>query len=160
MSFSTADLYDANEGKVHIALPIFQSYGLKKKFSGQIYTVKCFEDNTPVGEVLRNENGKGKVLVIDGGGSLRCALVGDLIATAAIKNEWEGIIVFGCIRDSVAINEMEIGIKALNTNPTRSVKKYPGLRNEIVDFASVFFNPNEFVYSDVDGILVSETALF
>ena len=158
--FSTADLYDANEGKVHIALPLFQSYGLKKKFSGQIYTVKCFEDNTPVGEVLRNDNGKGKVLVIDGGGSLRCALVGDLIATAAIKNEWEGIIVFGCIRDSVAINEMEIGIKALNTNPTRSVKKYPGLRNEIVDFASVFFNPNEFVYSDEDGILISETALF
>lgn len=160
MSFSTADLYDANEGKVHIALPLFQSYGLKKKFSGQIYTVKCFEDNTPVGEVLRNENGKGKVLVIDGGGSLRCALVGDLIAAAAIKNEWEGIIVFGCIRDSVAINEMEIGIKALNTNPTRSVKKFPGLRNETVDFASVFFNPDEFVYSDEDGILVSETALF
>jgi regulator of ribonuclease activity A len=159
MSFSTADLYDANEGKVHVALPLFQSYGLKKKFSGQIYTVKCFEDNTPVGEVLRNENGKGKVLVIDGGGSLRCALVGDLIATAAIKNEWEGIIVFGCIRDSAVINDMPIGIKALNTNPTKSVKKYPGLRNEVVDFANVFYYPNEFVYSDEDGILISKTAL-
>lgn len=159
MSFSTADLYDANEGKVHVALPLFQSYGLKKQFYGQIYTVKCFEDNTPVGEVLRNENGKGKVLVIDGGGSLRCALVGDLIATAAIKNEWEGIIVFGCIRDSAVINDMQIGIKALNTNPTKSVKKYPGLRNEVVDFANVFFHPNEFVYSDEDGILISKTAL-
>lgn len=159
MSFSTADLYDANEGKVHVALPLFQSFGLKKKFFGQIYTVKCFEDNTPVGEVLRNENGKGKVLVIDGGGSLRCALVGDLIATAAIKNEWEGIIVFGCIRDSAVINDMQIGIKALNTNPTKSVKKYPGLRNEVVDFANVFFHPNEFVYSDEDGILISSTAL-
>ncbi len=159
MSFSTADLYDANEGKVHVALPLFQSFGLKKKFFGQIYTVKCFEDNTPVGEVLRNENGKGKVLVIDGGGSLRCALVGDLIATAAIKNEWEGIIVFGCIRDSAVINDMQIGIKALNTNPTKSVKKYPGLRNEVVDFANVFFHPNEFVYSDEDGILISKTAL-
>jgi len=159
MSFSTADLYDANEGKVHVALPLFQSFGLKKKFFGQIYTVKCFEDNTPVGEVLRNENGKGKVLVIDGGGSLRCALVGDLIATAAIKNVWEGIIVFGCIRDSAVINDMPIGIKALNTNPTKSVKKYPGLRNEVVDFANVFFHPNEFIYSDEDGILVSKTAL-
>mgnify|MGYP000924384810 FL=1 len=158
--FSTADLYDANEGKVHVALPLFQSYGLKKKFFGQIYTVKCFEDNTPVGDVLRNENGKGKVLVIDGGGSLRCALVGDLIATAAIKNEWEGIIVFGCIRDSVAINEMPIGIKALNTNPTRSVKKYPGLRNQVVNFANVFFHPEQFVYSDEDGLLVSEVTLF
>jgi regulator of ribonuclease activity A len=158
--FSTADLYDANEGKVHVALPLFQSYGLKKKFFGQIYTVKCFEDNTPVGDVLRNENGKGKVLVIDGGGSLRCALVGDLIATAAIKNEWEGIIVFGCIRDSVVINEMPIGIKALNTNPTRSVKKYPGLRNQVVNFANVFFHPEQFVYSDEDGLLVSEIALF
>lgn len=157
--FATADLYDANEGKVHVALPMFQSYGLKKKFSGQIYTIKCFEDNTPVGEVLRNENGKGKVLVIDGGGSLRCALVGDLIATAAIKNEWEGIIVFGCIRDSAEINTMQIGIRALNTNPTKSVKKYPGLRNIEVNFANVFFHPNQFIYVDEDGILLSETAL-
>ena len=114
MSFSTADLFDANEGKVHVALPIFQSYGQKKQFYGQIYT-------------LRNMNGKGKVLVIDGEGSLRCALLGDMLAEAAIKNEWEGIIVNGCVRDSVALNSMPIGVKALNTNPTRSVKKCPGL---------------------------------
>ncbi len=159
--FSTADLYDANEGKVHVALPFFISYGQKKKFFGQIFTIKCFEDNTPVGNTLRDENinGKGKVLVIDGGGSLRYALVGDLLAAAAIKNEWEGIIIFGCIRDSAAINEMQIGIKALNTNPTKSLKKYPGLLNETVGFANIFFQPNHFVYSDEDGILVSETAL-
>ena len=159
MSFLTADLYDANEGKVHVALPIFQSYGLKKKFYGQIYTIKCFEDNTPVGETLRKENGKGKVLVIDGEGSLRCALVGDLLAAAAIENEWEGIIVNGCIRDSAVINEMQIGIKALNTNPTKSVKRYPGLKNLTVNFAHVFFYPNQFIYCDEDGILVSENAL-
>jgi len=158
--FATADLYDANEGKVHVAIPLFQSYGLKKKFSGQIYTIKCFEDNTPVGDTLRNENGKGKVLVIDGGGSLRCALVGDLLATAAIKNEWEGIIVFGCIRDIAAINAMEIGVKALASNPTKSVKKYPGIKNQTIGFANVFFHPNQFVYVDEDGILVSEVALF
>ncbi|HMV14831.1 MAG: ribonuclease E activity regulator RraA [Chitinophagales bacterium] len=159
MSFSTADLYDANEGKVHVAMSIFQNYGLKKQFHGQIYTIKCFEDNTPVGETLRNENGKGKVLVIDGGASLRCALVGDLIAAAAIKNEWEGIIVNGCIRDSAVINTMQIGIKALNTNPTKSVKKYPGLKNIIVDFAHVIFHPNQFIYCDEDGILISKNAL-
>jgi regulator of ribonuclease activity A len=159
MSFSTADLYDANEGKVHVALPIFQSYGLKKKFYGQIYTIKCFEDNTPVGETLRKENGKGKVLVIDGEGSLRCALVGDLLAAAAIENEWEGIIVNGCIRDSAAINEMQIGIKALNTNPTKSVKRYPGLKNLTVNYAHVFFYPNQFIYCDEDGILLSDKPL-
>ena len=157
--FSTADLYDANEKDVHVALPIFQSYGLKKRFHGKIYTIKCFEDNTPVGKTLRGVNGKGKVLVIDGGGSMKCALVGDLLATAAIENEWEGIIVNGCIRDSAAINDMQIGIKALNTNPTRSVKKYPGLLNEIVDFAHVFFHPNQFVYCDEDGILICEREL-
>lgn len=159
MSFSTADLYDAHEGKVSVALPMFQSYGLKRQFYGSIYTIKCFEDNTPVGETLRTVNGKGKVLVIDGEGSLRCALVGDLLAAAAIKNEWEGIIVFGCIRDSAAINQMQIGIKALNINPTKSVKKYPGQKNITVDFANVFFHPNQFIYCDEDGILVSESAL-
>lgn len=159
MSFATADLYDANEGKVSVALPLFHSYGQKRAFSGEIVTIKCHEDNTPVGETLRKENGKGKVLVIDGGGSLRCALVGDLIATAAISNEWEGIIVYGCIRDSAAINGMDIGIKALNTNPVRSQKRYAGIKNEPVNFANADFIPGQFVYCDEDGILVSETAL-
>lgn len=159
MSFQTADLYDVNEGKVNVCLPLFQSYGAKNKFYGQIVTLKCHEDNTLVGDTLRNENGQGKVLVIDGGGSLRCALVGDLIAAAAVKNEWEGIIVFGCIRDSVEINTMNIGIKALNTNPTKTVKRKTGLLNEIVDFANVIFYPDSYVYSDEDGILVSDTAL-
>ena len=157
MSFSTADLYDANEGKVQVAYPLFRSFGQKKRFYGQIVTIKCFEDNTPVGDTLRNENGKDKVLVVDGGGSLRCALVGDLIAAAAIKNEWEGIIIFGCIRDSSVIDGMNIGIKALNTNPVKSQKRNPGIINEPVNFANISFVPGQFVYSDEDGILVSET---
>jgi regulator of ribonuclease activity A len=159
MSFQTADLYDANEEKVNVCLPLFQSYGNKTKFHGKIVTIKCHEDNTLVGDTLRNENGKGKVLVIDGGGSLRCALVGDLIAAAAVKNDWEGIIVFGCIRDSSEINKMNIGIKALNTNPTKTVKRKTGLLNEIVNFANVTFYPEAFVYSDEDGILVSDIKL-
>jgi len=160
MSFSTADLYDANEGNVHVALPIFQSFGLKKQFYGQIYTVKCFEDNTPVGEVLRKMNGKGKVLVVDGEGSLRCALLGDMLAEAAIKNEWEGVIINGCVRDSAVLNQMDIGVKALNTNPARSVKKYPGLHQIEIGFANIFFKPDDYVYCDEDGIISSDNPLF
>jgi len=159
MGFQTADLYDAHEGKVDVCLPLFQSFGRKKRFHGSIVTIKCHEDNTLVGDVLRNEAGKGKVLVIDGGGSLRCALVGDMIAEAAIRNEWEGIIVYGCIRDSVPINDMAIGIKAIATNPTKTVKRKTGLLNEVVNFANVTFKPGAFVYSDEDGILVSEAPL-
>lgn len=159
MHFQTADLYDAHEGKVQVCLPMFQSYGAKKQFHGSIVTIKCHEDNTLVGDTLRSENGIGKVLVIDGGGSLRCALVGDLIAEAAIKNGWEGIIVYGCIRDSAPIHQMNIGIKALNTNPTKTIKRKTGLLNEVVNFANVTFKPGAFVYSDEDGILVSDEAL-
>lgn len=159
MSFQTADLYDANEGKVDVCFPLFQSYGAKGKFSGAIVTIKCHEDNTLVGDTLRQENGKEKVLVIDGGGSLRCALVGDLIAAAAAKNEWEGIVVYGCIRDSAEINKMDIGIKALNTNPVKTVKRKTGLLNEVVNFANVTFKPGAFLYADEDGILVSDIAL-
>lgn len=159
MSFSTADLYDAHEGKVKVAYPLFTSFGAKKQFYGQISTIKCYEDNTLVGDTLRKENGKGKVLIIDGGGSLRFALVGDLIAAAAVKNEWEGIIIYGCIRDSAAINSMEIGIRALNTNPAKTVKRNTGIRDLEVNFANVDFIPGEFVYVDEDGILVSSTEL-
>lgn len=159
MNISTADLYDANENKVQVALPLFTSYGNKKTFYGQIVTLKCHEDNTLVGDILRKENGKGKVLVIDGGGSLRCALVGDLIAAAAVNNEWEGIIVFGCIRDVVAINEMPIGIRALATNPTKTIKRNTGILHETINFANVTFKENDFVYVDEDGILVSAISL-
>ncbi|MCO5230896.1 MAG: ribonuclease E activity regulator RraA [Chitinophagales bacterium] len=159
MSFQTADLYDAHEGKVDVCLPFFKSFGLKTKFHGEIVTIKCHEDNTLVGDMLRNENGLGKVLVIDGGASLRCALVGDLIAAAAVENQWKGIVVNGCIRDSAEINKMAIGIKALNTNPTKTVKRKTGIANEAVNFANVTFKPGAFLYSDEDGILVSESAL-
>lgn len=159
MNFQTADLHDEHEELVSVCLPLFQSFGLKTKFYGEIVTIKCHEDNTLVGKTLRNENGKGKVLVVDGGGSLRCALVGDQIASAAIKNEWEGIVIYGCIRDSVDINKMEVGIKAINTNPTRSVKRNAGVMNEILSFGGINFKPGSYLYSDEDGLLVSDQAL-
>ena len=159
MSFHTADLYDENMGEVEVCLPVFKSYGQKQQFFGEIVTIKCHEDNALVGTTLREQDGKGKVLVIDGGGSLRCALVGDQIAAAAVKNQWEGIVVYGCIRDSADINQMAIGIRALNTNPTKTVKRKTGLINEVVNFANVTFCPGEYIYVDEDGVLVSAKRL-
>ena len=158
MTFQTPDLCDENEGKVKVATPMFQAYGGKTRFHGQIQTVKVFEDNVFVRDVL-SEPGTGKVLVVDGGGSLRCALVGDLIAAMAQKNGWEGIIVYGCIRDSGVINGIDIGVRALNTHPLKSVKQGAGYKNIPVTFAGITFTPGEFVYVDEDGIITSATAL-
>lgn len=158
MTFQTPDLCDENEGKVKVATPMFQAYGGKTRFHGQIQTVKVFEDNVFVRDML-SEPGTGKVLVVDGGGSLRCALVGDLIAAMAQKNGWEGIIVYGCIRDSGVINGIDIGVRALNTNPLKSIKQGAGYKNVAVTFAGVTFEPGQFVYVDEDGIIVTETAL-
>ncbi len=158
MSFLTTDLYDANEGKVAVLLPMLQSYGARARFSGQIVTLKLFEDNTLVREVLA-EPGKGKVLVVDGGGSLRCALLGDQIAELAVKNQWEGVVIHGCIRDSVAINALPLGVRALATNPKKSVKRNEGTRELTVSFGGVDFVPGQWLYADEDGVLVSATAL-
>jgi len=154
MTFATADLYDQHEGKVQVALPLFRDYGGRKVFGGQVATVRVFEDNSLVRAAL-SEQGQGKVLVIDGGESLRCALVGDLLAQLGKDKGWEGIIVSGCIRDSSAIAGIDIGIKALGTNPRKSVKKGVGDRDVPVTFAGVTFNPGDYVYADTDGILVS-----
>ncbi|MDZ4847433.1 MAG: ribonuclease E activity regulator RraA [Chitinophagales bacterium] len=158
MTFKTAELCDSNEGKVAIAQPLLKSFGAKKSFAGEIVTVKVFEDNVRVKEML-GKNGKEKVLVVDGGGSLRCALMGDLLGKMAQDNEWAGVIINGCIRDSAEINAMPIGVKALNTIPIKSKKGGVGEINAPVNFAGVTFTPGEFVYSDEDGIIVSVTKL-
>jgi len=158
MSFKTTDLCDANEGKVRVVDPIFRAYGGKTTFEGQIVTVKVFEDNVLVREAL-SEPGNGRVLVVDGGGSLRCALVGGLIAQLAEKNGWSGIVVFGCIRDVVEINATAIGIRALNTHPLKSVKKGAGDRGISVTFGGVTFLPGNYLYADEDGVIMSATAL-
>ena len=156
--FQTADLYDEHGNTLQIATPVFKDYGQKNCFGGQIVTVKCHEDNSLVRETLGSD-GTGKVLVVDGGGSLRCALVGDRLAQKAIDNGWAGIIVYGCIRDSRLINEMDIGIKALNTNPTKSIKRGVGLLNETVVFAGATFKADAYVYADEDGVAVSANKL-
>jgi regulator of ribonuclease activity A len=154
MNFTTPDLYDVHEQDVRVAEPLFRNYGGAASFHGPIATVKVFEDNSLVREAL-SEPGAGRVLVVDGGGSLRCALVGDQLAALGHKNNWAGIIVNGCIRDSAEIGRVDIGVKALNTNPKKSVKKGAGERNVPVIFAGVTFTPGEHVYADEDGILIT-----
>lgn len=162
MSFKTPDLCDANESQLgktlRVVAPMFQRYGARPSFCGEIVTLKIFEDNTLVREVL-GEPGQGKVLVVDGGGSLRCALVGDQLGILAQKNGWEGIVVYGCIRDSEDINQLDIGVRALNTHPQKSVKRGVGERDLAVTFGGVTFNPGEWLYADADGILVASQPL-
>jgi regulator of ribonuclease activity A len=162
MTFKTPDLCDGFEAElgtsVRVVAPMFQRYGGRASFSGQIVTLKVFEDNSLVREAFA-ESGAGKVLVIDGGGSLRCALVGDQLAILAKKNGWEGVVVYGCIRDSGDIAGIDIGIRALNTHPQKSIKKGIGDRNIAVTFGGVTFNPDEYIYVDEDGILVSDKPL-
>jgi regulator of ribonuclease activity A len=158
MSFTTPDLYDAHERDVRVAEPLFRNYGGAARFSGPVATLKLYEDNSLVRTALE-ERGSGRVLVIDGGGSLRCALVGDQLAVLAKKNGWAGIIVNGCIRDSAEIGRLDIGVKALNTNPRKSVKRGAGDRDIPVTFAGVTFNPGDHVYADEDGLLVAAEKL-
>ncbi len=158
MTFSTADLYDEHEGKVQVANILMQSFGRKTAFSGPISTVKCFEDNSLVRAALE-EPGESRVLVVDGGGSIRCALVGDKLAELGIKNGWDGLVVHGCIRDSAVISTLEIGIKSLGTNPRRSVKQSKGERDIPLNFADATFKPRDWLYADEDGIVLSHTRL-
>ncbi len=159
MTFKTADLLDDHEEKaLQVVQPGFNNYGGVKRFSGKITTLKIYEDNSLVRELVA-EDGKGKVLVIDGGGSTRCALLGDMLAEKAVKNGWAGVVVYGLIRDSVDIGEMAIGVKALGTLPLKSVKRGVGLRDEVVRFYDVTFTPGHYLYSDEDGMIVSPVPL-
>ena len=153
--FTTADLWDEHGELFSCVAPIFRSFGTKKAFSGEITTLKLFEDNSLVRKQLES-SGKGKVLVIDGGASLRCALVGDQLAALAIQNKWNGIIVNGSIRDSQIINSMDLGIRALNTSPIKSNKRNNGEIDIPVEFGGVTFVSGDYIYVDTDGILVSE----
>lgn len=126
--------------------------------TGQVVTLKAYEDNSYV-RALLSEDGKGKVLVVDGGGSRRCALVGDQIAQLAIDNQWGGLIIYGCIRDSQAINQMDIAIKAIGTCPLKSVKRNVGVIKEDLVIEGTIIKENQFVYSDADGILFSDRKL-
>jgi regulator of ribonuclease activity A len=158
MSHKTTDLCDAYEGRVRLAAPLFQAFGGLVSFSGPIATVRVYEDNSLVRERF-STYGQGRVLIVDGGGSRRCALIGDRLAQLGLENGWAGAIVHGCIRDAAEINAMAFGIRALGTCPLRSTKGNGGEIDVPVFFADVLFRPGEHVYVDADGILVAEQAL-
>ena len=159
MTFTTADLYDQHKSSVQVALPGFHDYGARKRFFGPISTIRLYEDNSLVSSALE-EPGDGRVLVIDGGESMRCALVGDRLAQLASSNHWAGIIVSGCIRDAAVIAAIDIGIKALATSPRKSIKRNTGTRDIAVTFSGVTFTPGAYAYADEDGILISAGNLF
>ncbi len=141
-----------------MAEPLLADFGGIVAFHGAISTVQCFEDNTLVRAAFEAK-GNGRVLVVDGGGSLRCALIGDLLAALAEENGWAGALVYGCVRDSAALAHTRIGIKALAVNPRKSVKQGAGQRDIPVRFADVTFSPGDYVYADEDGIVVSRKPL-
>ncbi|MEH0058886.1 MULTISPECIES: ribonuclease E activity regulator RraA [Auritidibacter] len=151
---NTTDLAD-HLGESVRSCPIqLRNFGGVQKFAGQIATVRCFEDNTEVRATLSTP-GEGRVLVVDGGGSLNRALLGDNIAQLAIDNNWAGVIVHGAIRDSAEIAEMAIGVKALGTNSQKSRKEGLGVTNVNLVIGGIEFIPGEYVYSDADGIVVT-----
>lgn len=162
-SYATTDLCDANEarladGTLAVLPPVFKSFGKLGSFHGPAITLKVFEDNTLVRSTLETE-GNGHVLVIDGGGSLRCALVGGQLGVLAEKNGWAGIVVNGCIRDSAEIDACNVGVRALAVHPQKSSKKGAGERNVRVTIAGVAIQPGDWIYADADGIVASRTEL-
>jgi regulator of ribonuclease activity A len=154
----TADLCDQFSDQLQICEPMFGDFGGQLQFGGQIATIKCFEDNSLVRE-MTGEPGNGRVLVVDAGGSLRRAVVGDMLGKKAVGNGWAGLIVYGCIRDCAALSTLPIGVKALGTHPVKTDKRGEGQRDLIVRFGGVTFRPGDWLYADEDGIVVARRQL-
>jgi regulator of ribonuclease activity A len=161
-SFTTCDLCDANEentsGAFRVLPPVFRDFGSVGRFAGQVATLRCIEDNSRIREAV-NSPGEGRVLVVDGGGSVRRALVGGNLAVAAAGNGWAGIVVDGAVRDVVELAGAGIGIKALALTPMRSIKRGEGQRDLVVAIQGVPVRPGDWLYADEDGIVVSATSL-
>jgi regulator of ribonuclease activity A len=151
----TADLVDTNDADVRFCEMQWKSYGQRPAFHGEIVTLKTFEDNRLLRETLEGD-GSGKVLVVDGGGSLRCALVGDQIAAIGEKNGWRGLVIHGAIRDAADIDLMDFRVLALGQSPKKSGKTGHGARDVLVRFGNVDFVPGQYLYADGDGVLVSD----
>jgi regulator of ribonuclease activity A len=156
--WNTTNLCDAHPGVVAVASPIFRSFGARRRFCGPIATLACFEDNSHVRGLLE-EPGAGRVLVVDGGGSLRCALLGDQLGALGVRNGWSGVLVWGCVRDTAALGVMDLGILALAAYPLKSLKRGQGERGVAVNFAGVTFRPGHYLYADADGVVVAPMAL-
>ena len=158
MNYQTADICYEHPQKVEVAEPILRHFGGKRCFHGKTFTIKVYEDNVLVRKAVESP-GEGRVLVVDGGGSLRRALLGDRLAAMAADNGWSGVIVNGCIRDSAEIAKIDLGVAALATNPRKSHKNGDGDTTISVSFAGVTIRPGQYIYADEDGWLVAEQAL-
>jgi len=158
MHYVTPDLCDAYPDLVQVLEPMFNNFGGRDSFGGEIVTIKCFEDNSLIRDQVALD-GKGKVLVVDGGGSLRRALLGDMLAEKAAHNGWEGIVIYGCIRDVDVIAQTDLGVQALATHPMKTDKRGIGDLNVAVTFAGVTLRPGEYIYADNNGVIVSPSPL-
>lgn len=151
--FTTCDLYDADESLQSLSLQLL-NLGGKPRFTGRVRTISCFRDNGLVKEAL-NSPGDGSVLVVDGAGSVDSALMGDLMAASAIENGWSGVVIHGAIRDRVDLARMDLGVRALGSNPRKSVKDGLGQIDVPLQFGGVTFVPGATLWSDEDGVLVT-----
>jgi regulator of ribonuclease activity A len=156
---STCDLCDAHEGDASLRVlpPLFRSFGGAVGFQGPAATLQCFEDNSAVRAALE-ERGEGRVLMIDGGASMRCALVGGNLAALGAKNGWAGIVVDGCVRDAAELAAAAIGIRALGLHPLRSAKRGEGRREVAVRLQGVTVRPGDWIVADADGVVVLDKA--
>lgn len=158
MNQALADLYDVHGENLRVAAPIFRDFGGASSFEGPVAIVKVHEDNSLVRASLE-QAGEGRVLVVDGGGSLRCALVGDQLGELAVRNGWRGIVVYGCVRDAAQLAALPVGIKAIATNPRKSLRKGEGSRDVVVRFAEVTIAPGDYLYADPDGVILADRKL-
>lgn len=153
MTLATCDLSDRFGDDARVLPPLFRDFGGRSKFKGSAVTVKCFEDNSRIKEILATP-GKGKVLVVDGGGSTRCAVLGDMIASDAVANGWEAIIVHGCVRDTAILATLDIAVRALGAVPKKSTRRGEGSLNINIAIAGVQIAPDDILIGDEDGIII------
>jgi regulator of ribonuclease activity A len=158
MELLTSELYDAHPDHVFVAEPVFRDFGGAKCFHGPVETVRAYEDDSLIRSIL-DEPGEGRVLVIDGAGSMRCALLGAQAAESAAANDWAGIVVHGAVRESRKLSIVPLGIKALGTNPRRPILRSESMRSIPLHLAGISFKPGEWLYADEDGLLVAWEAL-
>lgn len=154
MTYSVPDICDDFIEEISVLEPLFTDFGGKVKFSGEIATIKCFEDNSLVRDMVKSP-GQGRVLVVDGGGSLRHALLGDLLAAAAAENGWQGLLINGCVRDVEILETIDLGVKALNSHPVKTDKRGEGQRDINVSFAGATIRSGHYFYADANGIVVA-----
>ncbi|WP_099609534.1 ribonuclease E activity regulator RraA [Vibrio coralliilyticus] len=158
MEYNTSALCDIYSEQVDVVEPMFSNFGGSASFAGQITTVKCFEDNGLIREVLE-QDGLGRVLLIDGGGSLRRALIDAELASLAEENEWEGLVVYGCVREVDELEDMSVGIQALASIPVGAVSQSVGEVDVPVNFGGVTFIPEDYLYADNTGVILSQEPL-